>query len=59
MVLQVAKHTQKDPKQYLPYLKQLQELEPIYRKFKIQKDLKQYTLALAELALVIIVQIIG
>lgn len=53
MVLQVAKHTQKDPKEYLPYLKALQELEPIYRKFKIQKDLKQYSLALAELAQVI------
>jgi len=50
MVLQVARHTQKDPKEYLPYLKELQELEPVYRKYKIQKDLKQYNLALAELA---------
>ncbi len=50
MVLQVAKHTQKDPKEYLPYLKSLQALEPVYRKYQIQKDLKQYPLALAELS---------
>jgi elongator complex protein 1 len=53
MVLQVAKHTQKDPKEYLPYLKELQELEPVYMKYKIQKDLKQYNLALVELAQVV------
>jgi elongator complex protein 1 len=50
LVLLVAKHTQKDPKEYLPYLKSLQALEPTLRKYQIQKDLKQYALALEELS---------
>lgn len=50
LVLLVAKHTQKDPKEYLPYLKSLQELEPTLMKYTIQKDLKQYNLALIELS---------
>jgi len=57
MVLQVAKHTQKDPKEYLPYLKSLQELEPVYRKYQIRKDLKHFSQALAELAEVFLYRI--
>eukprot|EP00831_Metopus_contortus_P037977 TRINITY_DN29914_c0_g1_i2.p1 TRINITY_DN29914_c0_g1~~TRINITY_DN29914_c0_g1_i2.p1 ORF type:complete len:150 (-),score=41.17 TRINITY_DN29914_c0_g1_i2:179-628(-) len=51
VVLMVAKHTQKDPKEYLPYLKSLQILEPVYRRYQIQKDLKQFGKALFELSL--------
>ena len=46
----VAKHTQKDPKEYLPYLKSLQELDPILCRYQINFDLKHYEDALFELS---------
>lgn len=46
----VAKHTQKDPKEYLPYLKKLQEMDSILMKFQINYDLKFYEDALSELS---------
>ncbi len=49
LVIMVAKHTQKDPKEYLPYLKKLQEMDPILMKFQINYDLKYYEEALSEL----------
>lgn len=50
LVIMVAKHTQKDPKEYLPYLKSLQDLEPILMKYKINHDLNHFEDALVELA---------
>jgi elongator complex protein 1 len=46
----IAKHTQKDPKEYLPYLKKLQELDPYLMKYNINYDLKSYDDALIELS---------
>ena len=46
---QLAKYTQKDPKEYLPYLKYLSELDPILKKYQINYDLKNYSKALFEL----------
>ena len=53
LVIMVAKHTQKDPKEYLPYLKKLQDLQdndPILMKYQINIDLKFYGDALTELS---------
>jgi hypothetical protein len=49
----VAKHTQKDPKEYLKYLHELEEIrktEPIKMKYKINMDQKNYLGALKELS---------
>jgi len=50
LVILVAKYTQKDPKEYLPYLKKLQEKEPVLMKYQINMDLKNYEDALYELS---------
>ncbi len=50
LVIMVAKHTQKDPKEYLPYLRKLQELDPILMKYQINIDLKYYEDALYEIS---------
>jgi elongator complex protein 1 len=50
----VAKHTQKDPKEFLPYLKKLQDLsevDAILMKYQVNIDLKNYEDALYELSL--------
>jgi len=49
LVILVAKYTQKDPKEYLPYLKKLQEMDPVLMKYTINIDLKNYEDALIEL----------
>ena len=49
----VAKHTQKDPKEYLQYLHELEEIkkkDPIKMKYKINIDQKNYLGALKELS---------
>jgi elongator complex protein 1 len=46
LVTMVATQTQKDPREFLPYLNSLKEMEPEYMKFKVQYDLKEYELAL-------------
>uniref|UniRef100_A0A0C9R4C0 Elongator complex protein 1 n=2 Tax=Fopius arisanus TaxID=64838 RepID=A0A0C9R4C0_9HYME len=46
----VASKSQKDPKEYIPYLNNLAQLEEHYRKFKINKDLKRYEAALEHIA---------
>mmetsp|Transcript_11114 Transcript_11114/g.21789 ORF Transcript_11114/g.21789 Transcript_11114/m.21789 type:complete len:1140 (+) Transcript_11114:1462-4881(+) len=46
LTLKVAQHTQKDPKEYLPYLQKLKVLSPILMKIQILSDLKQYSKAL-------------
>ena len=53
LVIMVAKHTQKDPKEYLKYLHELEEIrktEPIKMKYKINMDQKNYLGALKELS---------
>jgi elongator complex protein 1 len=49
----IAKHTQKDPKEYLKYLHELEEMkakDPIKMKYKINIDQKNYLGALKELS---------
>ena len=50
LVIMVAKHTQKDPKEYLPYLKSLQEKESALMRYQINFDMKHYEDALIELS---------
>ena len=45
----LAKYTQKDPKEYLPYLNSLHEIAEVERKYQICMDLKNYPKALEEL----------
>lgn len=49
LTTQTAQFTQKDPKEYLPYLKVLNEMGPVTRRVKICMDLKRYSSALKEL----------
>lgn len=42
----IAEKSQKDPKEYIPFLNQLKNLEENYMKFNIDKHLKRYTKAL-------------
>jgi len=53
LVIMVAKHTQKDPKEYLKYLHELEEMkkkDPIKMKYQINMDQKNYIGALKELS---------
>jgi elongator complex protein 1 len=51
LVTLVASQTQKDPKEYVPYLQQLKALpNKDYMRFKIHFDLKNYETALEFLA---------
>lgn len=49
LVLFVATKSQKDPKEYLPFLNELKQLDVQYRKFKIDSHLKRYHKALAHI----------
>lgn len=46
IVLFVAQKSQKDPKEYLPFLNELKQLEENYRKYRIDNYLKRYEKAL-------------
>ena len=51
LVTLVASQTQKDPKEYVPYLQELKQIESKdYMKFKVHFDLKDYQKALKKLA---------
>lgn len=50
LVLFVAQKSQKDPKEFLPFLNELKALEINYRKFKIDEHLKRYEKALENIA---------
>lgn len=51
LVTLVATQTQKDPKEYVPYLKELQAMEsPDYMKYRIHYDLKNFPKALKKLS---------
>uniref|UniRef100_A0A0A1XEG6 Elongator complex protein 1 n=1 Tax=Zeugodacus cucurbitae TaxID=28588 RepID=A0A0A1XEG6_ZEUCU len=50
LVLYVAQKSQKDPKEFLPFLNELKQLEVNYRHFKIDVHLKRYDKALEHIA---------
>uniref|UniRef100_A0A915IJ21 Elongator complex protein 1 n=1 Tax=Romanomermis culicivorax TaxID=13658 RepID=A0A915IJ21_ROMCU len=49
LVLMVAEKSQKDPKELLPFLNELQRLEPNYRKYKIDIHLGRFEKALGHI----------
>eukprot|EP00057_Strongylocentrotus_purpuratus_P001045 XP_001190999.2 PREDICTED: elongator complex protein 1 [Strongylocentrotus purpuratus] len=50
LVLMVADKSQKDPKEYLPFLNQLRNMEPDYQRYSIDKHLKRYVKALGHVS---------
>ncbi|KAG5640485.1 hypothetical protein DXG03_008338, partial [Asterophora parasitica] len=51
LVLMIAQHAQKDPREYLPFLRELRTLEKFYQRFKIDDHLKRHESALRNLNL--------
>ncbi|TBU27865.1 IkappaB kinase complex IKAP component [Dichomitus squalens] len=51
LVLMVAQHAQKDPREYLPFLRELRALDHYYQRFRIDDHLKRYEKALTNLSL--------
>ena len=49
VALLVAQQSQKDPREYLPYLQSLQDMQSLRQKFTIDNDLKRYSKALVHL----------
>lgn len=49
LVLFVAQKSQKDPKEYIPFLNELKGFEENYRKFRIDNHLKRYEKALTHI----------
>ncbi|XP_049641142.1 elongator complex protein 1 [Suncus etruscus] len=50
LVLMVAEKSQKDPKEYLPFLNMLKKMETNYQRFTIDKHLKRYEKAIGHLS---------
>ncbi|XP_069867301.1 elongator complex protein 1 isoform X1 [Dipodomys merriami] len=50
LVLMVAEKSQKDPKEYLPFLNTLKKMETNYQRFTIDKYLKRYERAIGHLS---------
>lgn len=50
LVLYVAKRSQKDPKEYVPFLEELDKLEENYRRYKIDCYIKRYVAALENIS---------
>ena len=50
LVMMVAEKSQKDPKEYLPFLNSLKAMEPRYGRFSIDKHLKRWSKALVHIA---------
>ncbi|XP_064032731.1 elongator complex protein 1 [Pogoniulus pusillus] len=50
LVIMVAEKSQKDPKEYLPFLNTLQKMETNYQRYTIDRHLKRYTKALGHLS---------
>ncbi|KAF9584994.1 hypothetical protein BGW38_004344 [Lunasporangiospora selenospora] len=50
LVLMVAQQSQKDPREYLPFLNELRTLEKYYQRFRIDDHLKKYQSALQNLS---------
>ncbi|KAI0697397.1 IkappaB kinase complex IKAP component [Cerioporus squamosus] len=51
LVLMVAQHAQKDPREYLPFLRELRALDQYYQRFRIDDHLKRHEKALTDLSL--------
>ncbi|KDQ06369.1 hypothetical protein BOTBODRAFT_622525 [Botryobasidium botryosum FD-172 SS1] len=51
LVVMIAQHAQKDPREYLPFLKELRAMDPAYQRFRINDHLKRYLKALESLRL--------
>ncbi|KAG7449880.1 Elongator complex protein 1 [Guyanagaster necrorhizus] len=51
LVLMIAQHSQKDPREYLPFLRELRALGRYMQKFRIDDHLKRYESALRNLGL--------
>ncbi|KAI5122330.1 hypothetical protein M0805_002497 [Coniferiporia weirii] len=51
LVLLVAQHAQRDPREYLPFLRELRALPKFYQRHKIDDHLKRYSSALKNLNL--------
>ena len=49
LALVVAQKSQKDPREYMPYLQNLQKMELQHRQFTIDDDLRRYVKALKHL----------
>ncbi|RUS86297.1 hypothetical protein EGW08_005941 [Elysia chlorotica] len=50
LVMMVAQKSQKDPKEYIPFLNELRRLEENYRYYSIDKHLKKYSKALEHIS---------
>uniref|UniRef100_S4RVN9 Uncharacterized protein n=1 Tax=Petromyzon marinus TaxID=7757 RepID=S4RVN9_PETMA len=50
LVLMVAQRSQKDPKEYLPFLNELKKMETNYQRYSIDNHLKRYGKALVHLS---------
>ncbi|KZV82846.1 IkappaB kinase complex, IKAP component [Exidia glandulosa HHB12029] len=50
LVLLIAQFSQKDPREYLPFLRELRALPVAYQRFRIDEHLKRYEKALTHLA---------
>ncbi|NXY14657.1 ELP1 protein, partial [Atrichornis clamosus] len=50
LVVMVAEKSQKDPKEYLPFLNMLRKMETNYQRYTIDRHLKRYTKALGHLS---------
>ncbi|KAF7362473.1 polymerase II transcription elongation factor [Mycena venus] len=51
LVLMIAQYAQKDPREYLPFLRELRSLDKYYQRFRIDDHLKRYDRALRDLSL--------
>ncbi|KAF9012601.1 IKI3 family-domain-containing protein [Cyathus striatus] len=51
LVLLIAQHWQKDPREYLPFLRELRTFEKCYQRFRIDDHLKRFESALRNLSL--------
>ena len=50
LVVVAAEKSQKDPKEYLPFLNQLRQMDEHYRAYRIEMHLQRFSLALSRLA---------
>ncbi|KAJ7630747.1 pol II transcription elongation factor [Roridomyces roridus] len=51
LVLMIAQHAQKDPREYLPFLRELRSLDKFYQRFRIDDHLKRHDTALKNIHL--------
>ncbi|KAL0568757.1 putative elongator complex protein 1 [Marasmius crinis-equi] len=51
LVLMIAQHSQRDPREYLPFLRELRALESYYQRFRIDDHLRRHASALRNLSL--------